>query len=43
MRIQYEVDPALIGGLVIRVGDRVVDSSLSSKLMKMQRDLEAGI
>ncbi len=43
MRIRYEVDPSLIGGLVIRVGDRVVDSSLSSKLMKMQRDLEAGV
>ena len=43
MRIRYEVDPSLIGGLVIHLGDRIVDSSLSSKLMRMQRDLEAGI
>ncbi len=42
MRVRYEVDPKLIGGLIIRLGDRVVDSSLSSKLAKMQRDLEAG-
>ena len=42
MRIRYEVDPKLIGGLIIQLGDRVVDSSLSSKLAKMRRDLEAG-
>ena len=43
MRVRYEVDPSLIGGLVIRLGDRVVDSSLSSKLLRMQRSIEAGI
>ena len=42
MRVHYKVDPKLIGGLIIRLGDRVVDSSLSSKLARMQRDLEAG-
>jgi F-type H+-transporting ATPase subunit delta len=43
MRVEYSVDQKLIGGLIIQLGDRVVDSSLSSKLAKMQRDLEAGI
>ena len=43
MRVEYFVDQKLIGGLIIQLGDRVVDSSLSSKLAKMQRDLEAGI
>lgn len=31
-----EVDPSLIGGLVVRVGSRMVDSSLRSKLQRLQ-------
>ena len=42
MRVNYEVDPSLIGGLVIRLGDRVVDSSLSSKLGHLRQTLLAG-
>lgn len=35
----YEVDESLIGGMVIRVGDRVVDSSIRTKLQNMKKDL----
>ena len=35
----YAVDKALIGGLVIRIGDRVVDSSIKSKLDRLTREL----
>lgn len=35
MEITYSVDAALIGGLVIRIQDRVVDSSIRTKLEKM--------
>lgn len=35
----YEVDTALIGGMIIRIGDRVVDSSVKSKLDRMARDM----
>lgn len=35
----YEVDPALIGGMVIQIGDRVVDSSIKTKLDSMARSL----
>lgn len=42
MRISYLVDRSLIGGLVIRLGDRVVDSSLRSKLARMKNSLMAG-
>lgn len=31
-----EVDPELIGGLVVRVGSRMVDSSLRTKLQRLQ-------
>ena len=39
IRTRYEVDESLIGGMVIRIGDRVVDSSVKSKLEKMAREL----
>ena len=39
MEITYSVDEDLIGGMVIRIGDRVVDSSVQSKLNKLQREL----
>lgn len=37
--MNYQVDESLIGGLVIRVGDRVVDSSIKTKLSELKRDL----
>jgi F-type H+-transporting ATPase subunit delta len=37
--MHFEVDPALIGGMVIRIGDRVVDSSIRTKLYGLTRDL----
>ncbi len=39
MEIHYNVDASLIGGMVIRIGDRVVDSSISTKLSELQKDL----
>ena len=37
--MRYEVDASLIGGMIIRIGDRVVDSSVKSKLDRMARDM----
>lgn len=37
----YQVDKDLIGGMVIKMGDRVVDSSIRTKLDKLQRQLLA--
>jgi len=37
--IQYYVQKELIGGMVIRIGDRVVDSSIKTKLENMTREL----
>ena len=39
MEIQYDVDPALIGGMVIRINDRVVDSSIRTKLNDLTKQL----
>ena len=37
--MNYQVDETLIGGMVIRIGDRVVDSSIKTKLYEMSREL----
>lgn len=39
MEMNYSIDPSLIGGMVVRIGDRVVDSSIKNKLSQMTRDL----
>ena len=39
MEMHYQVDEGLIGGMVIRIGDRVVDSSIRSKLSGLEREL----
>ena len=37
--MHFSVDAALIGGMVIRIGDRVVDSSVKTKLYDLTREL----
>ncbi len=37
--MKYIVDASLIGGMVIRIGDRVVDSSIKTKLYELTREL----
>ena len=39
MEMHYDLDKSLIGGMVIRIGDRVVDSSIKTKLNELQKDL----
>ena len=36
VKIDVKVDPGLIGGLVVRVGSRMIDNSLRSKLQRLQ-------
>ncbi len=39
LEISYEIDPSLIGGMKIRIGDRVVDSSVKTKLNDLTHTL----
>ena len=39
LQIHYQVDAALIGGLKIQIGDRVVDSSIQNRLKRMKDSL----
>ncbi len=37
--MHYSIDESLIGGIVVRIGDRVMDSSIRTQLASMQKDL----
>ena len=39
LKIDYEYDPDLIGGLVIQVGSVMVDTSIRSKLRQLQKSM----
>ena len=41
IEVIYQVDPEIIGGMTVRINDRVVDSSIKTKLEKMERSLLA--
>ncbi len=39
VNVDYQIDEGLLGGMVIRIGDRVLDNSIRSKLDAMSRQL----
>lgn len=41
LELSFSVDPSLIGGLIIRVGDQVLDNSLRTRLSSIQRNMLA--
>lgn len=42
VRLKESVDPDLIGGMVIRIGDQVFDSSVSNRMSQMRRRVQKG-
>ena len=39
--VRFDVDPSLIGGLIILIGDQVLDNSLRARLSAVQRSMLA--
>ena len=39
LQFDYRVDPALLGGLIVRIGDKLIDGSVASKLAAMKQTL----
>jgi F-type H+-transporting ATPase subunit delta len=37
----FRVDPEILGGLVVRVGDRVYDGSVRRRMLRLRRQLVA--
>ena len=42
IELNVEVDPSLLGGLVVRVGDRLIDGSVRSRLERLRNQLVSG-
>lgn len=40
--LDLEVDPSLLGGIVVRVGDRLIDGSVRGRLERLRNQLIAG-
>jgi F-type H+-transporting ATPase subunit delta len=38
-KVSFDVDASLIGGLIIRIGDQVLDNSLRTRLSAIQRNM----
>ncbi|MHB1418323.1 MAG: F0F1 ATP synthase subunit delta [Bacillota bacterium] len=41
VRLAAKVDPALVGGIVVRIGDRIWDGSVTRRLNSLKRQLES--
>jgi F-type H+-transporting ATPase subunit b len=39
-KVTFKVDPAILGGLVVRVGDRIVDGSVAGQLQGLRQSLK---
>lgn len=42
LEIQYRVDDSILGGVVVRVGDRLIDGSVARKLATLRERLKQG-
>ncbi len=42
IELEIQVDPSLLGGLVVRVGDRLIDGSVRSRLERLRNQLVSG-
>ena len=38
--VEFKVDPSILGGLIVRAGDQVVDSSVVSQINAMRDSLK---
>lgn len=39
IEMEYSIDNAIIGGMIIRIGDRVIDSSIKTRIYEMSKSL----
>ena len=43
LAFSFRVDPALVGGLRVRVGDRLIDTSIASRLASLRESLSSSV
>ncbi len=42
VELDVQVDPSLLGGLIVRVGDRLIDGSVRGRLERLRNQLVSG-
>ena len=42
VKLETKMDKSIIGGLIIRIGSKMIDSSVRSKLLKLQTIMKEG-
>ncbi len=42
VELEVQVDPSLLGGLVVRIGDRLIDGSVRGRLERLRNQLVSG-
>jgi F-type H+-transporting ATPase subunit delta len=42
VELRTEVDPSIIGGIVARIGDQLIDGSVSNQLRRLRDRMETG-
>lgn len=43
VEIEHQVDPALLGGILVRMGDRLIDGSVRGRLERLRARLTSGV
>ena len=43
VELDVQVDPSLLGGLIVRVGDRLIDGSVRGRLERLRNQLVSGV
>ncbi len=43
LEFHYIEDPALLGGMIVRVGDKLIDTSVATRLSRMREQLAAAV
>ena len=43
VELETEVDPSILGGFVLRIGDTVYDSSVTARLERLRKEMSQGI
>jgi F-type H+-transporting ATPase subunit delta len=39
VELQFHVDPRILGGIVVRIGDRLIDGSVSGRLQRLRHEM----
>jgi F-type H+-transporting ATPase subunit delta len=40
-KMRYEIDPEIIGGLILKIGDELIDASIKGRLLRFKKNVSA--